>query len=57
MFIQRKDKQCETRVLAVNDRGVLVEAKWPKNNRNIVFVSPEYFLRKYGKEAHTLVGA
>ena len=55
MFNKRKDNQCEAKVLAVNDRGVLLEAKWAKNNRNIVFVSESYFERKYGKDARSLV--
>jgi hypothetical protein len=47
MFIKRKDGQCEAKVLArVGDR-VLIEAKWPKNNRNIVFVTEAYFAEKY----------
>lgn len=56
-FIQRKDRQCEARVLAVRDGRVLIEAKWPKNNRNILFVTAEYFTSKYGSEALANAGA
>jgi hypothetical protein len=54
MFIKRKDNGCESRVLAVTpgkNHGVLIEARWGKNQRNIVNVSEEYFLQKYGREA------
>jgi hypothetical protein len=47
MYIQRKDKQCEAKVLARVDGRVLIEAKWGKTNRNIVFVSETYFAEKY----------
>lgn len=48
---QRKDRQVEAKVLAVTDRGVLIDARWGQNNRNVVNVSKEYFKRKYGVEA------
>jgi hypothetical protein len=48
MFHKRKDKGCEARVMAVVGDRVLIEAKWPKNNRNIVFVGRDYFEEKYG---------
>jgi Ni,Fe-hydrogenase III component G len=54
MYIKRKDKGCESRVLAVTPGkkyGVLIEARWDKNQRNIVNVSEEYFREKYGREA------
>lgn len=47
MYIKRKDNGCEAKVLARVDGRVLIEARWPKNNRNIVFVSAEYFAEKY----------
>ncbi len=55
MYHKRLDKQCEAHVMAVNERGVLIEAKWPKNNRNVLFVSEAYFTRKYGKDARQYV--
>lgn len=51
MSIKRKDKGCEANVLAVKDGRVLLEARWPPSNRNIVEVSEEYFLEKYGRNA------
>jgi hypothetical protein len=54
-MVQRKDKQCHARVIAVNEQGVLIEATWGKDNRNTLFVSEEYFKRKYGRDATTLV--
>lgn len=47
-FHRRKDRGCEARVMAVVGNRILVEAKWPKNNRNIVFLDREYFENKYG---------
>lgn len=44
----RKDRQVEARVLAVNERGVLLDARWKPNNRNVVMVDHDYFARKYG---------
>lgn len=52
-FIKRKDNQCQARVLAVNERGVLVEAKWLKNNSNICFLTESYFAANYGRDART----
>ena len=57
MFHQRKDKQCEAKVLGINGNRVLIESKWPKNNRNILFVTKEYFQKRYGKDATQLVAA
>jgi hypothetical protein len=48
MFHKRKDKGCEAKVMAVVGNRVLIEAKWPKNNRNIVFVDKDYFEARYG---------
>lgn len=51
MFHKRKDNGCESRILAFNPNikyGVLIEARWPPKNRNIVHVSREYFMEKYG---------
>jgi len=48
MFYKRKDKGCEAKVMAVVGDRVLIEAKWPKNNRNIVFVGKGYFEERYG---------
>lgn len=50
MYIKRKDRQCEARVLGVTeDNRVLVEARWNKGkNVNIVYLSEDYFTRKYG---------
>lgn len=48
MFHKRKDRGCEAKVMAVVGDRVLIEARWPKNNRNIVFVGREYFQEKYG---------
>ena len=46
---QRKDRGCESRILGVTeDNRLLIEATWPKDNRNIVIVDREYFQRKYG---------
>lgn len=50
MFIQRKDKGCEARVLGINGNRVLIEAKWAKQ-RNILFVDAAYFQERYGREA------
>jgi len=50
MFHKRKDGKCEAKVMAVVGDRVLVESKWPKNNRNILFLSIDYFRTRYGKE-------
>ena len=50
MFIKRKDGKCEAKVMAVVGDRVLVEARWPKNNRNILFLGLNYFRERYGKE-------
>ena len=47
MFHKRKDKGCEARVMAVVGDRVLIESRWPKN-RNILFVSKDYFQNRYG---------
>jgi hypothetical protein len=47
MYIKRKDGGCEAKVLARVNGRVLIEARWPKNNRNIVFVREDYFAANY----------
>lgn len=48
MFYKRKDKGCEAKVMAVVGERVLIESRWPKNGRNILFVSKDYFQERYG---------
>jgi hypothetical protein len=54
MFHKRKDKGCESRILADDGQILLIEARWligkpeRQQQRNIVNVSREYFIGKYG---------
>lgn len=58
-MIERLDKGCKAKVLAVSDDAVLLTAFWPSTDtkhhyvvngiaRNTVRVSREYFERRYG---------
>jgi hypothetical protein len=53
MYHKRLDKGCESKILAVDEQTVLIEARWPigakQQQRNIVNVPVEYFERKYGQ--------
>lgn len=54
-MLTRKDRGCRSKVLAVNERGVLIEAHWGKDNVNTCFVPEDYFKRKYGVDARSIL--